>query len=221
MTCARWCVLTAVAALAGVLVAVPAGGSDSIDIEPFRPRMREFLDHFMSGAEEMQCDYPNKRRWWESLSEEGIEVVSTRNSRALFRAVRECLKVTEIESGDVERSKAVLTEFLAMRRAAESAAGITRTGGQAEKIMREQREKREWQEKVARQRLAEEGEECRDGWVGEDCDKCAPGHGGELCEPLAGVAGEDHDCMEGWAGDDCDECAPGYGGELCKPLAKQ
>jgi hypothetical protein len=232
----RWCVLVVAAAVACVLVAAPAGGSDTVDLDAFRPRITEALNHFLSGAKEMQCSYPSKRRWWESLSEEGIEVVSTRNSRALFSAVRECLKITEVESGDVERSKAVLTEFLTMRRAAESAAGVTKSEGHAEKIMRERREQAEKVERERRKqqeqqqqpsvpptpvpspnaRVNDDGEQCRDGWLGEDCDRCAPGYGGEHC---LRIEADGSGCMPGWTGEDCDECAPGHGGELCEPLA--
>jgi hypothetical protein len=52
------------------------------------------------------------------------------------------------------------------------------------------------------------------GWTGEDCDECAPGFGGELCEPLDEV--DENDCMTGWTGEDCDECAPGFVGERCQ-----
>jgi hypothetical protein len=193
-------------------------------MEGFRPRIEAALERYMSGAELMDCAYPNKRRWWQSLSAEGIEVVSTRNSPALFRAVRECMKLTEIEFGDVEASKAALTEFLVMRNAAESAAGTPRTESHAEKVMRVQREQREQESRSPPPpppppppRIDEEGEECREGWRGDDCDRCAPGFGGERCSRLASV--DENDCMPGWAGEDCDECAPGFGGELCEPLA--
>eukprot|EP01046_Picozoa_sp_COSAG06_P078424 COSAG06_NODE_26035_length_623_cov_0.982824_1_plen_207_part_11 len=137
-------VASAAALLAGALLALPSGAAGGpSSMEGFRPRIEAALEQYMSGAELMDCAYPNKRRWWQSLSAEGIEVVSTRNSPALFRAVRECMKLTEIEFGDVEASKAALTEFLVMRNAAESAAGTPRTESHAEKVMRVQREQRE------------------------------------------------------------------------------
>ena len=84
-----------------------------------------------------------------------------------------------------------------------------------------------------------EEEPCAGGWTGVDCDKCAPGYHGDMCERTQhnGIASakqikeacrpgwtgqycdryihDDTACREGWAGEDCDECAPGYTGDLC------
>ena len=47
------------------------------DTDPslWKPQLEAALQRFRGGAELMDCSYPNRRQWWESLSEQGIALV--------------------------------------------------------------------------------------------------------------------------------------------------
>jgi hypothetical protein len=61
--------------------------------------------------------------------------------------------------------------------------------------------------------VEEEEDSCIDGWVGELCDQCAPGHNGPDCTP--DQVADEEPCALGWQGEDSDQCAPGHSGEGC------
>ena len=60
---------------AGVLALCCVSAVSAPDAAPWKPQLEAALQRFRGGAELMDCSYPNRRQWWESLSEQGIALV--------------------------------------------------------------------------------------------------------------------------------------------------
>lgn len=156
------------------LVAVAAAGVGEQD-EP--ALLQRALAHYRTGAD-MDCAYPNKNQWWASLTPDTLSAVAERNSDGVVAAATECLGVTLPNAGDgggIVAAVAVLQRWVRLRDGA-SVPGTRHIDGPAGCVL------------TYRCPVGEDGTDaedgCREGWIGEDCDRCAEGYHPPHCKQL-------------------------------------
>eukprot|EP01048_Picozoa_sp_COSAG05_P025237 COSAG05_NODE_6328_length_979_cov_1.529545_1_plen_266_part_01 len=152
-TCAAL-LLAALGVSAGPVAAghpVAAAGEEAL--------LRQSLELYRRG-QAMDCSYPSRHQWWQSLTSETVDIVRVNNPDGIISAATDCLHVP-LPAGmlkDGRDTRAVDTAVALLRRwvsLRDSGAG-------------------EWAP-----------EDCMDGWIGENCDRCAVGHEPPYCTKAA------------------------------------
>ena len=59
-------------------------------VREWNDRLQAAAARFVAG-EDMDCQYPAKNRWWQSLSQEAIPILRERNPNAMYSACVHCL----------------------------------------------------------------------------------------------------------------------------------